>query len=322
MDLNVVCLVLLALSSVEVLGFEGQDGYLREKVVEEDEIGHEKLLSVLQPVVAGLSTCEAKASAVGRWMLTGTSEKPLEKIKMGFIECRPKNALQLAEARQGGCYEFNICFISCMRALGVSARMVTVGWWYSNKTHQGNGGHFFSEYWDTEKEQWVVFDAPDRHLTPEFFTRRIEEGRWNTLAYYVLDSNPVEVDPVGRGDWSGCLNRSHHFTSVYEMRATVGGGFQGDDEACAQILVWNSGSWRAVLNGDIIPSSQKEDAEVSFQVAKGAASNRPVLITVANDGQFKCAFAKPEDGLAEISLAELKEGEWLQWGTFVRRNEH
>ena len=230
-------------------------------------------------------------------------------MKLGAAEARPKNALQLLEAQEGACREFCLCFVSCMRAIGIPARHVVAFWKYN-----GNGRHFAAEYWDKEKEEWVIVEP--LHSLPKGGVReKTKQGGFNFLVWYALDSYPEQVDPYGRDDLSAFVNVSHHYADSYEMQARVSNSFPLNAESPVKLSLWNQGSWRAVLSGEVLESSDLgEDVKVSFQVANCVPLNRPILFTAVSDGKLKCAFAKPEKGEPEAVLVDLKEGEWLQWG--------
>ncbi|MBK1835672.1 transglutaminase-like domain-containing protein [Roseibacillus ishigakijimensis] len=290
MMLFLTCYVWQACAQFEVVEAESGSHVLVRQVLEEQIVDSEALGNRLESVVSRAETTKQMASAVSQWIeysikFDETGEREL--IKMGAAEDRPKNALQLLEAGEGACREFCLCFVSCMRAIGIPARHVVAFWKYS-----GGGRHFAAEYWDREKEKWVIVEP--LHALPKGGVReKTKAGGFNFLVWYALDSYPEEVDPYGRDDLSAFVNVSHHYADFYEMKARVSDSFPLSPESPVKLSLWNEGSWRAVLAGESVDSAESgEGVQVSFQVADCVPLNRPILFTAVNEGELRCAFAK------------------------------
>lgn len=237
--------------SLGTLSFAEENSLLSQKVLEEEVVDLGELRVRLEPVTAGLASIEEKAKAVSRWIEYSIKyDEHGERLlmKLGAAEDRPKNALQLLEAQEGACREFNICFVSCMRAIGIPARHVVAFWKYN-----GGGRHFASEYWDAEKEEWVIVEP--LHVLPKGGVReKTKAGGFNFLVWYALDFYPDQVDPDGRDDLSAFVNVSDHYADSYEMKARVSDSFPLSQESPVKLSLWNQGSWRAVLADQVLES--------------------------------------------------------------------
>ena len=176
---------------LEAANFQGEVAHFPQRVLEESVVNPESLCSLLESVVSGLRTNEEKAAAVSRWMSSGAAVGEKSKMKLGATEDRPKSALQLIEHREGACREFNLCFVSCMRALVIPARHGMASWWYVRPKR-----HFCAEYWDTEQGCWVG-EEPLNNTPAAKRAGNIENGVWNSLAWYSMDFYPEEVGLEG-----------------------------------------------------------------------------------------------------------------------------
>lgn len=231
--------------------FAVENCLVSEIVLEEEVVDLGELRVLVGPVVVGLSTSEEKAEVVREWIeysikFDENGERML--MKLGAAEARPKNALQLLKAQEGACREFCLCFVSCMRAIGIPARHVVAFWKYN-----GNGRHFAAEYWDKEKEEWVIVE-PLHALPKGGVKEKTKAGGFNFLVWYALDSYPDQVDPDGRDDLSAFVNVSDHYADSYEMKARVSDSFPLSQESPVKLSLWNQGSWRAVLADQVLES--------------------------------------------------------------------
>lgn len=228
-----------------------EDFFISGKVLEEEVVKFGGLRVLVEPVVVGFSTCEEKANAVSQWVeFSIKCDKQGERMlmKLGAAEARPKNALQLLEAQEWACREFCLCFVSCMRAIGIPARHVVAFWKYN-----GNGRHSGAEYWDKEKEEWLILEP--LHALPKGGVReKTKAGGFNFLVWYALDSYPDQVDPDGRDDLSAFVNVSDHYADSYEMKARVSDSFPLSQESPVKLSLWNQGNWRAVLADQVLES--------------------------------------------------------------------
>lgn len=278
---------------------------LPNRVLEEElSLWRKSLYETIYPLVQDKSSCKEVAEAVSNWLKeeeTGLNRHGVPgRIRVGASENRPKDPLLLLEKEEGACREFNILFVSCMRAIGIPARHVVGSWWYSRKAR-----HYFTEYWDPKEKRWVLFNPTDYFPS---IKEQIDFGKFNALAYYAYPSFPQRSDPYGRDDWKACINVTDQVTDVYEIRTKVADGSVGDPVA---LSVWNSGAWRCVVYGQT--GGIADPLSASVRVAKGKEIEKPVLLSRVHKGVLNCAFGLPRENSPAIELRNINEGEWIQW---------
>ncbi len=276
---------------------------LPSRVLDEDlnPAWREELHDILQPVITGKTTTREVVAAICAWMRMKLEdgEERVGFAAVATAESRPRSPMQILEARGGFCLQLNLFLVACLRSLGIPARHCVMSWWYKEDQQ-----HFFTQYWSSEEQRWLVEDAP-YHLDP---TRKLEEGTWNCLAMYAYPAYPGEPDLYGRNRWDQCINITSDLIEVYPVYLKVP---KGTRKFAVAAYVWNTGSWRMFLT-EMLEVAEGSDSGV-IELAKTAELDLPVLYTAKVGDRWYGAMKKPSSADAVVELQPMRDGAMPEW---------
>lgn len=276
---------------------------LPSRVLDEDlnPAWRKELHDVLQPVITGKSTTSEVVVAICAWMhmKLEDGEERVGFAAVATTESRHRSPMQILQARGGSCLQLNLFLVACLRSLGIPARHCALSWYYKEDAQ-----HFFSQYWSSEEQRWLVEDAPYRID----LIRKLKEGTSNCLAMYAYPAYPGEPDLYGRNRWDQCINITRDLIEVYPIHLKVPKGTRKFEVAA---YVWNTGSWRMFLT-ETLEVAEGSDSGV-IELAKTAELDLPVLYTAKVGDRWYGAMKKPSSADAVVELQPMRDGALPEW---------
>lgn len=278
--------------------------WLREsRVLDEDwEPMKPQVLEGLRESVAGLTGSEERAKAVLKWVWSDHGDDSLIVLESHTAENRNRSVNQLLASRQSACREFNLFYVTALRAVGIPARHCTVARWLHRDSY-----HFFAEYWDAERERWVTVDtSDDKVLQAETPAERAANGRWNSLVYYAYPEHPDESDLYGKGRWDKMTPITSDLAELFPMEI---GWPDPERSGRLSAQIWNGGSWRTILIRHVAAG----EATVVVEFGKTQVTSRPVLFSADIDGVRYLALVGAVPGDGRVELKPVEHGASLAW---------
>ena len=278
-----------------------RDWVLPYRILEEDLSLWRK--TFYDKLVNQVAECQTTQEAVGlvldwMWKVDADGNKRVKKQRSGDQDFRNQSPIQAFSTQNAGCCTKNSLCIYLLRSVGIPTRHCSIGFWYSR-----NGIHYYGEYWDAQKGEWMPWDfSDDKGNNGQPLDVRIKQQSWATIAAYAHPAYHLGTDVYGTGSWT----LGHLVTEAFMDTRLI--RFEAKQKLGSQVnaSLWNYGAWQVAARGR--GSEQQE-----LELGENQWAKRPILFSSTDGSSLHWAFGTIGSQDQTISLSEAQDGRSLIW---------